>query len=272
MIAGIAISLILCCLLIPCQAADFSNEDELNLHCLREAYPEIGGLERDAHGNSHLRLTDGRLILYDDGQGNGVKISLDQPYPLEPDRPDTPTGLAPGRERPYDLFKALYGKDKTEVSSQLAQVSLNGGKVAVSGRVAEHLALVAADLDQLARANPALRRYLKPDGGFMWRKIAGEDRLSAHSFGIAVDIGSRHAPYWRWSRVIPHPAQKTYPAEIVEAFEKRGFIWGGKWHEYDLMHFEYRPELICKARIKKKPVQGQDQPASPDQKPAPLLW
>ena len=43
--------------------------------------------------------------------------------------------------------------------------------------------------------------------------------------------------------------QQSYPAAIVAAFEAEGFIWGGKWHEYDLMHFEYRPELICKARI-----------------------
>ena len=39
----------------------------------------------------------------------------------------------------------------------------------------------------------------------------------------------------------------------MAAFENEGFIWGGKWHEYDLMHFEYRPEIICKARV----LQGQ---------------
>ena len=38
-------------------------------------------------------------------------------------------------------------------------------------------------------------------------------------------------------------------SEIVRAFEAEGFIWGGKWHEYDLMHFEYRPEIMAKARL-----------------------
>jgi hypothetical protein len=33
------------------------------------------------------------------------------------------------------------------------------------------------------------------------------------------------------------------PQEIVDIFERHGFIWGGKWYHYDTMHFEYRPEL-----------------------------
>ena len=35
------------------------------------------------------------------------------------------------------------------------------------------------------------------------------------------------------------------PWEIVEVFEKHGFVWGGKWYHYDTMHFEYRPEIIA---------------------------
>jgi hypothetical protein len=34
------------------------------------------------------------------------------------------------------------------------------------------------------------------------------------------------------------------PHEIVDIFERHGFIWGGKWYHYDTMHFEYRPELL----------------------------
>jgi len=48
---------------------------------------------------------------------------------------------------------------------------------------------------------------------------------------------------------MPHPMQYTYPSAVVAAMEEQGFIWGGKWREYELMHFEYRPELIYKARI-----------------------
>jgi hypothetical protein len=34
--------------------------------------------------------------------------------------------------------------------------------------------------------------------------------------------------------------------EIVDIFERHGFIWGGKWYHFDTMHFEYRPELLVR--------------------------
>jgi hypothetical protein len=37
------------------------------------------------------------------------------------------------------------------------------------------------------------------------------------------------------------------PWEIVEIFERHGFVWGGKWYHYDTMHFEYRPEIVLSA-------------------------
>ena len=59
----------------------------------------------------------------------------------------------------------------------------------------------------------------------------------------------KKSAYWRWDP----PArlatfQRDWPVEIVEAFERHGFIWGGKWWHYDTMHFEYRPELLLYAR------------------------
>jgi hypothetical protein len=45
-------------------------------------------------------------------------------------------------------------------------------------------------------------------------------------------------------------AREGYPQAIVDAFEAEGFIWGGKWHSFDFMHFEYRPELlICQPAL-----------------------
>jgi hypothetical protein len=34
---------------------------------------------------------------------------------------------------------------------------------------------------------------------------------------------------------------------VVQIFEDNGFIWGGKWHHFDTVHFEFRPELVGSA-------------------------
>lgn len=244
-------------------------EDALNLHCLRAAYPAIRALETDSLGRQWLVFTDDRRVLYREAAhpqpaaspqvhyGDGdVASSMAAPYPLEPERPPTPPGFAPGRLRSPDLLAALYGNGQKAVGSGLQTVLWPGRPVRLSAPAAEALVRVAGRLAPVLARQPALRPYLISEGGFAWRRIAGENRLSPHAYGIAIDINARRAPYWRWSRARPHPLQQSYPAEIVAAFEAEGFIWGGKWHEYDLMHFEYRPELICKARLLRKMAQG----------------
>jgi hypothetical protein len=90
----------------------------------------------------------------------------------------------------------------------------------------------------------------KLGGTFNWRKVAGTDRLSNHSFGAAIDLNVDKSAYWRWqpAAALPSFSRLNWPTEIIEAFERHGFIWGGKWYHYDTMHFEYRPELIEFAR------------------------
>ena len=39
----------------------------------------------------------------------------------------------------------------------------------------------------------------------------------------------------------------SYPGEIVELFEENNFIWEENGH-FDILHFEYRPEILIKAR------------------------
>lgn len=186
-----------------------------------------------------------------------VKESMAQLYPLEPQRPDPSVGQHPGRVRSYALLQYLYGATKAEVQAQLCSVVLFGHSVMLSPPAARAFRHVALALEALVQQKPHLRSYIVPVGGFSWRLIAGEDRLSPHSFGIAVDLNPAKGPYWRWTgpqkRSYQGPAVRAqYPAEIVAAFEQQGFIWGGKWYEYDLMHFEYRPELLCKSRALQK--------------------
>ena len=62
----------------------------------------------------------------------------------------------------------------------------------------------------------------------------------------AIDINGKYANYWRWAlnnRGEPKWISQI-PIQIVQIFEKHGFIWGGYWYHYDTMHFEYRPEFL----------------------------
>lgn len=162
----------------------------------------------------------------------------------------------PGRLRHEPFFRKMYGGTPEQVEAALTRVPWRpaGGKkirfTSING-AADALDAVSAEIDQLP---PAARRYAaQPIGAFNWRPIAGSERLSMHSLGIAIDF-QLPAPcqrYWQWDD--PNPRHnRPYPQAllndenlglIVCIFEKHGFIWGGKWAHYDTMHFEYRPEL-----------------------------
>lgn len=172
-----------------------------------------------------------------------------------------PQAFDPGRARNGDLFDAMYGNcAKGEVEKNLVEIVWLPGKsgerlriTRVNG-VAEKLAAVSAELDRLPARFDA---YLKPSAGtYNCRPVAGTERASAHGWGIAIDIATRHAHYWRWqagkapAEGSLFPYRNEIPWEIVEIFERHGFIWGGKWYHYDTMHFEYRPELIAAGRTR----------------------
>ena len=173
---------------------------------------------------------------------------LAQPYPMGDGGRHPAPGFDPGRVRNEAFLQALYGASAGEVEKSLVPVSFLGETWRFSSRQGAAAALrrVAAILEKAAADDPALAAYILPGGGtYAWRKIKDSPRLSAHSFGICIDLNIEKGLYWLW-----HPApdrvaktRRDYPQAIVDAFESEGFIWGGKWHSFDFMHFEYRPEL-----------------------------
>ena len=113
-------------------------------------------------------------------------------------------------------------------------------------------AVGSRDVRDALAARPELKRYLAPSAGvFNWRKVSGAKNMSVHSFGAAIDLNTKFADYWVWSGGkpgrVPTYANK-YPLEIIEIFERHGFVWGGRWYHYDTMHFEYRPDLLAIAK------------------------
>jgi hypothetical protein len=119
-------------------------------------------------------------------------------------------------------------------------------KITKINRVNEKLFLVSKELDE----HPEFKKYISNIGGtFNWRKINGTNRQSMHSFGMTIDINTNFASYWQWAcGCLDENKDLNYlnsiPLEIVQIFEKYGFIWGGRWYHFDTMHFEYRPELL----------------------------
>lgn len=182
-----------------------------------------------------------------------IKDMFLMPYP--PGRMSEPPrrNADPGRARNAAFFDKMYGdcqaggvaRNLTDVvwlpkkwGRTLKMTRVNG--------VAQRLEKVSAELDAL----PAkFDQFLFPSAGtYNCRPIAGTTRVSAHGHGIAIDISTRRAHYWRWAKGKRDGEiryQNSIPMEIVEIFERHRFIWGGKWYHYDTMHFEYRPELFA---------------------------
>lgn len=218
---------------------------------------------RRAYPDGDIRLVDGTVYVgsrpvgpWDDGlvkspqerlDGPDVEDQLHEAYPGgEPlGEPDGD----PGRVRNAAFFAALYGADRAEVEAALETVvwlpGVDGTRLRMNARHGAADALRAVS-DELVR-RPSLLPYLRsPAGAYNFRTIAGTSRLSAHAWGIAVDLNLDHADYWRWAGTEagrPAAYRNRIPGEVVEVFERHGFIWGGRWRHFDTMHFEYRPEL-----------------------------
>jgi hypothetical protein len=124
--------------------------------------------------------------------------------------------------------------------------------------VAEKIKSIDSKISSLAKTDPEVRSFVKTIGSvqsFNWRKVAGTNRKSNHSYGIAIDIlpkkYRKKTIYWSWEQeknkdwmLLPQSSLWTPPDAVVKIFLAEGFIWGGHWDKYDTMHFEYRPELI----------------------------
>ena len=199
----------------------------------------------------------GKTLLYDDHKAKSAQELLDNPDIEDQlhyayNRGESRYNTDAGRIRNDAFFKELYGKTAKDVQANLTSViwcpTLVHQKIQFSTINGANLALekVSAELDQ----HPEWKAYLTNIGGtFNWRLISGTQRLSAHAFGITIDINTAYSNYWQWdcgckNEDAPLGYKNRIPMGIVEIFEKYGFIWGGRWKHYDTMHFEYRPEFF----------------------------
>ena len=255
MVAGLAVTL-----LQPSSAQEsIGARAQRLLAVLVGAYPDFLA----GHDRNELIWKDGTRMLFDDGRGaKDFDTLLDAPdledmfyapYPLARGGLPPAVNSDPGRVRFQPLFDKMYGDCRNdEVAGNLVEViwlrSRGTQKLKVTrvNGVAAQLQAVSDELDKL----PArFTKFLAPSAGtYNCRPIAGTHRISAHGSGIAIDIATGHSDYWFWTKPGAdgrYRHKNRVPWEIVEIFERHGFIWGGKWYHYDTMHFEYRPEIIA---------------------------
>ncbi len=231
------------------------NDIPSSLLKIAKAYPDF----IDSVDCCNLYWKDGSTMKYDDGiENKDYETMLDNPslkdqmsmvYPNGRDYIiPPPKNFDPGRIRNEDFFKKIYGSSESEVRSNLVEInwlpnSLNK-KIMITSVNGVDKALQKVS-DELDRLPDDMLKYVKRLGGtFNWRPILNTNRMSPHSYGIAIDINTAYSDYWEWEKGSGY--KNRIPMEIIEVFEKYGFIWGGKWFHYDTMHFEYRPELLIK--------------------------
>lgn len=169
-----------------------------------------------------------------------------------------------GAGTPMFFFDAIYDS-KTQVSLERHIISTKflGKPIRIHERLKSPLAKVEARINKLAETDKEVKTFLdglSKNEAYYWRLIAGTNRKSFHSLGIAIDVQPKYYGgkdvYWSWAKdrdpenwmLTPLSKRWMPPKSVIKIFEDEGFIWGGKWVIWDNMHFEYHPELILNSR------------------------
>lgn len=168
-----------------------------------------------------------------------------------------------GAGTPMFFFDAVYDSfSRGSLEKHIKSVKFLGFSVNVHERITGPLSNVEKRVQKLAETDSEVSTFLKNinrNEGYFWRIIAGTNRKSFHSLGIALDIQPKYyggkEVFWSWTRdknpenwMLTRPSARWMPPKaVIDIFEEEGFIWGGKWAIWDNMHFEYHPELTFAA-------------------------
>lgn len=233
-----------------------------DLLVLMMAYPdEIKDIELSEDNYIYLILNNNKKIVYDDKKekNKDTKISnadiqdtLEVIYPLDSINAVL-EGIDPGRGRAYTFLNSIYGGSQNEIEKNLSVFSTSCGNLMFNknAKAGECLKKALNEAKELASKDGKVNSYIFPiSGTYNYRVIQDTGRLSPHAYGIAIDLNRNDSDYWKWvDKSKGSKRIEGYPKELVKVFEKNGFIWGGKWEHFDILHFEYRPEIILKSQF-----------------------
>ncbi len=183
----------------------------------------------------------------DDIQTN-IKIIIDCRYTFE----EAISGIA----IPSSIISELR---LLEVEYYSFDDKLHRGQVLVNKKVEKDIIAIFSLIKELkfpiAKVIPAVKYDWDDEASmndnntvaFNYRKVKGSKVLSAHSYGMAIDINPIQNPHVK-GKVIQPPNAKydskvrgtiLKDSELVKEFIKRGWQWGGRWKSSkDYQHFE----------------------------------
>ena len=166
--------------------------------------------------------------------------------------------------RSSDFLDHLFGTSEIELRTQCDWVPFLEHKAYMNHFCEEALSNVEEEILKAAQTDQEVQAFidnLDTIFSFQLRNIRGTNNVSYHSYGLALDLvptsyNKKHAN-WKWStalvdewHTIPLEERWSPPQKVIDAFEKNGFVWGGKWSHFDNIHFEYAPEIILLAKSK----------------------
>lgn len=205
-----------------------------------------------------IRTMSNRHVVIDDEQekphwaklkgGADIEDQLAQIYPVGTCYRGRQRDFDPGAVRSDAFFGIAYGSNEHMVTRETEVIDWFGQPIRFSRRhgAADALKRVLADLKGLPEN---LLEVVKPiERTVDWTVAPDGERVSEHAYGIAIDINPQFGNRWRYvgrkTRRLIQYNNRVHP-EVIEVFERHGFIWGGKWYHFETNHFEYRPEMIA---------------------------
>lgn len=293
----IKLVLVIQVLLIFPQAMFSLSSEPVELNIFKRAYPDItfkseydGNLkdwkitmiipEKNGSRNVVLYWCNGSMVPYEELKNKDKYWTLLYAYNSREDLADpadfTSEQIATmknfgsddnrknGAGTPMFFFDAIYDSStRASLEKHLVYTKFLGKAITIHERIKAPLLRVEERINKLAETDKEVKDFLaglSKNEAYYWRLIAGTNRKSFHSLGIAIDVQPKYYGgkdvYWSWAKdrdpenwmLTPLSKRWMPPKSVIKIFEEEGFIWGGKWAIWDNMHFEYHPELILNSR------------------------
>ena len=243
---------------------------DIRVRALLESYgpliDSVEYLENDAVfrvAGGPIYFQDGRMLA-EGHLGQGERFHpLFYAYSLEPLAEPPPLTDTPVYST--DFLEYLFGRTELQIRRHGVSAVFLNRRVFVNAFCLDALMAVDREVRETAERDPVVGAWvddLEVAYSFIDKEIVGSGSRSHHAWGLAIDlVPSSHRGkqvYWRWSRVfnrrswhrIPISERWNPPQAVIEAFERHGFGWGGKWSHFDTIHFEYRPEILAYNRMR----------------------